>query len=157
LQSEAGPGKSVRPYLKNKLKSKETRGVAWAVQHLPKYVQGTEFNPQYCPPPSKKKTIRQPTIYGVIYKFCIILEVEIVAMTSTLRTKLSDPADWECAQPTLRRHQPWLCFSHVVQVMKLFYLILYFYLVFKCIFYIVLLGMSICTAFAEDSSAQRKC
>jgi hypothetical protein len=28
LQSEAGPGKSVRPYLKNKLKSKETRGVA---------------------------------------------------------------------------------------------------------------------------------
>jgi hypothetical protein len=36
LWSEAGLGKSRRPYLKNKLKAKErTRGIAQVLEHLP--------------------------------------------------------------------------------------------------------------------------
>jgi hypothetical protein len=48
IKYEAGPGKSTRLYLKNKLKSKRTGGTAQEVERLPTKCESLSFFPHYC-------------------------------------------------------------------------------------------------------------
>jgi hypothetical protein len=51
-QSKSSSGRSTRPYLKNKLKARRTKGVAQVVEHLPLRYE-TLSSIEYCPPHQK--------------------------------------------------------------------------------------------------------